>query len=96
MPLANAAKRGWLFNPVPMTVAFASAAPSDRRYFSTRGRIVDTEPASARPKPSRIDFLPRSTTSAGMSSYLVWAMKAATERVRPGALASEGTGAGEA
>src|SRR5581483_1980561 len=102
-PLAKAAKRGWLFIAVPITVACPSAMPSDFTYCLTSGARTEAEPASASPKPSSIDFRPRSRTSLGMSSYFVLTIKSDTYFVRSGALgktsagaAGDGAGAGNA
>src|SRR6516165_4191165 len=84
MPLTSAAKRGEVFCRVPMMVALPRQTPD----CSTNLREIDPlsarEPASARPNPSKMDFLPRSITSAGMSSYLVIRMNVPTYFVRPG------------
>src|ERR1700722_6007674 len=96
-PFTNAAKRGWAFMPVPITLARISLAPNDSAYFRAIGPITEADPASARPNPSRIDFLPRSMTSAGISSYLVLTINSATDLVSPGAFGnSAGAGAGAA
>src|SRR5205085_7519067 len=42
-----------------------------------------SEPARARPNPSRIDFFPRARTSDGMFSYFVFSTNCATYFVRP-------------
>src|SRR5215467_9913597 len=76
-----------------MMLARVGDGPNDCTYFCTSGPIADTEPASARPKPSRIDFLPSSITSAGMSSYFVPTMNSATDLVSPGDLGNSGAGA---
>src|SRR4029077_5591444 len=65
-------------------------------YFRAIGPITDADPASAKPKPSRIDFLPSSITSAGISSYFVWTMNSATDLVSPGAFGNSAAGAGAA
>src|SRR5712664_3095489 len=44
--------------------------------------VLATEPLSASPTPSRIDFLPNSITSSGMSSYLALPTKSATYLVK--------------
>src|ERR1700730_489501 len=44
--------------------------------------VLASEPLSASPMPSRIDFLPNSITSTGMSSYLALTTKSATYLVR--------------
>src|SRR6266446_5919166 len=58
--------------------------------------MLEPEPASARPNPSRMDFLPKSSTSAGMSSYFVLTMNSATYLVSPGAFGNSAGGPGEA
>src|SRR5450759_1805996 len=95
-PFAKAAKRGWAFIPVPITLARISPDPKDSTYFRAIGPITDADPASAKPKPSRIDFLPSSITSAGMSSYFVLTINSATDLVSPGAFGNSAAGAGEA
>src|SRR5471032_1060391 len=82
-PLAKAAKRGGIFRFVPMMLAF-QLQPRDCRYLRTSGAMPETEPASASPNPSRIDFLPSSRTFSGMSGYCVSTMNPATYFVRPG------------
>src|SRR5580704_19355361 len=94
-PFTKAAKRGWAFMPVPITLARISLAPNDSAYFRAIGPITEADPASARPNPSRIDFLPSSMTSAGMSSYFVLTINSATDLVSPGALGNSTAGAGE-
>src|SRR5579862_7783339 len=97
-PFANAAKRGWAFIAVPITLARISPDPNDSTYFRAIGPITDADPASANPKPSRIDFFPSSITSGGMSSYFVLMMNSATDLVSPGAFGNSvaAAGAGEA
>src|ERR1700686_4753115 len=96
-PFTKAARRGWAFIPVPITLARISPDPKDSTYFRAIGPITDADPASANPNPSRIDFLPRSMTSGGMSAYFVLTMNSATDLVSPGALGnSAAAGAGEA
>src|SRR5579863_2122630 len=73
-------------------VAPPPQGPSDWMYCRMRGPAVEADPARARPKPSRIVFLPSSTTCAGTSSYLVWTMNSETYLVRPGALANSSAG----
>src|SRR5258708_39858333 len=84
-PFTNAAKRGWLFIDVPITLAFDSIDPNEAAYCRAIGPITDADPASANPKPSRIDFFPSAMTSAGMASYFVLTMNSAIDLVRPGA-----------
>src|SRR5579863_788532 len=95
-PFTKAAKRGWAFIPVPMTLARISPNPNDSAYFRAIGPITEADPASAKPKPSKIDFLPSSITSAGMSSYFVLTINSATDLVRPGAFGNSAAGAGAA
>src|ERR1700676_1265028 len=96
-PFTKAAKRGWAFIPLPITLARISPNPKDSAYFRAIGPITDADPASARPKPSRIDFLPNSITSAGISSYFVLTINSATDLVSPGAFGnSAAAGTGEA
>ena len=95
-PFAKAAKRGWAFIALPITLARISPDPKDSTYFRAIGPITDADPASANPNPSRIDFLPSSTTSGGMSSYFVLTINSATDLVSPGAFGNSAAGAGEA
>src|SRR5580692_479990 len=83
IPFTNAAKRGADFSPVPIRVAFASQIPKDCTYWRLIGPDCATEPASARPNPSRMDFLPMAKTSAGISSKRVLRTKSTTYWVRP-------------
>src|SRR5690242_5630976 len=86
IPFAIAAKRGGVFIRLPITLDFASDDDANElKYRRTNGPISETEPASAKPKPSRMDFRPSASTSAGISSYLVLTMNSATYFVRPGA-----------
>src|SRR5581483_1288068 len=48
------------------------------------GPLTETEPASAKPKPSRMVFLPSSITFTGIFSYFVFTIKSLTYFVRPG------------
>src|SRR6202030_4227680 len=70
--------------------------PSDCTYWRTSGPMTERDPASANPKPSRMDFLPSSSTSAGISSYFVLTMNSATYLVSPGAFGNSAAGAGDA
>src|ERR1700722_6701836 len=83
MPFSSAAKRGDVFIAVPITAAFG-LAPHCSIYLREIGPLSAREPAKARPKPSRIDFLPSSMTSAGIFSYLVCRTNCPTYRVSPG------------
>src|SRR5580700_3874990 len=78
-PFTKAARRGWAFIPVPITLARISPVPNDSAYFRAIGPITEADPASAKPKPSRIDFLPSSITSAGMSSYFELTINSAAD-----------------
>src|SRR5437870_12196476 len=90
-PLANAAKRGGAFVSLPKTHVPLFSKPSDCKYFRTSGPLSATDPASARPKPSNIDFFPSSRTSSGISARVVSATNWATYLVTPSA---SGNGAG--
>src|SRR4051794_38458318 len=79
-----------------MTLAFSSADPNDFTYWRTIGPMLEADPASARPKPSRMDFLPSSMTFGGMSEYFVPTMNSATDFVSPGAFGNSAAGAGSA
>src|SRR5260370_2062175 len=57
-----------------------------RRYSRQIVPVCARDPASARPRPSRMDFLPSSMTSSGISSYFVEATNLPTYSVKPGAL----------
>src|SRR6266852_6360826 len=94
-PFTKAARRGWAFIPVPLTLAFISPNPKDSAYFRAIGPITDAEPASARPNPSRIDFFPNSITSAGMSAYFVLTINSATDLVSSGAFGNSAAAAGD-
>src|SRR2546429_9854567 len=91
-PLANAAKRGGAFVSLPKTHVPLFSKPSDCKYFRTSGPLSATEPASARPKPSKIDFLPSSRTSSGICAKVVSATNWATYLVTP---STSGNGAGQ-
>src|ERR1700722_8538640 len=94
-PFTKAAKRGWAFIAVPITLARISPKPNDSAYFRAIGPITDARPPSARPHPSRIAFFPSSTTSGGMSSYFVLTINSATDLVSPGAFGNSVAGVGE-
>src|SRR4029077_7926875 len=80
-----------------MTLARISLNPNDSAYFLAIGPITEADPASANPNPSKIDFLPSSITSGGISSYFVLTINSATDLVSPGAFGnSAGSGTGEA
>src|SRR5437667_666514 len=85
-PFTNAAKRGEVFMEEPMIEDFPSQMPSCPRYSRQMDPVCARDPASARPKPSRMDFLPSSMTPSGISSYLVEATNWPTYSVKPGAL----------
>src|SRR5260370_34299884 len=95
-PFTKAAKRGWAFIPVPITLARISPNPKDSAYFRAIGPITDADPASANPNPSKIDFLPSSITSGGIPSYFVLTINSATDLVSPGALGNSARDVGEA
>src|SRR5262249_55044742 len=67
----------------PMIVASPRDSPSDCTYARLSRPVSATEPERASPSPSRIDFLPRSITSSGISRNVVLIMKAATSWVMP-------------
>src|ERR1700688_3260038 len=83
IPFNSAAKRGDVFIAVPITVALP-LPPHCSIYFREIGPLSAREPAKASPKPSRIDFLPSSMTSAGIFSYLVCRTNCPTYCVSPG------------
>src|SRR4029077_5494785 len=66
--------------------------PSDSMYCRMRGPAVEADPASARPNPSKIVFLPRTITFSGMSSYFVFTINSQTYLVSPGALGNSSAG----
>src|ERR1700692_2166496 len=84
-PLAKAANRGAVLNLVPMMLAFPLQIPSDSTYFLTSDDASEIDPASASPKPSRIDFLPSAKSSSGISSYFVFTINSETYCVTRGA-----------
>src|ERR1700739_641584 len=73
-------------------VAPPAHGPSDSMYCRMRGPAVEADPASARPKPSRMVFFPSSMTCSGTSSYVVCTMNSETYLVSPGALGNSSTG----
>src|ERR1700730_16439054 len=83
MPFSSAAKRHEVFIDVTITVALP-LPPHCSMYLREIGPLSAREPAKARPKPSRMDFLPSSMTSAGIFSYLVCRTNCPTYRVSPG------------
>src|SRR6266481_9077833 len=85
-PFTKAAKRGEVFFEEPIMVAFPPETPRCTTYSLQIGPVCARDPASARPKPSRMDFLPSSMTSSGISSYFVEATNLLTYSVKPGAL----------
>src|SRR6266404_8973370 len=91
-PFTNAAKRGEVFFEEPMMVAFAPQIPRCATYSRQIAPIWAREPANASPNPSRMDFLPSSMTSCGISSYFVDAINFPTYSVRPGAFAKSPAG----
>src|SRR5260370_27465835 len=92
-PFTKAAKRGEVFFEEPMMEDFPPQIPSCSRYARQIIPVCARDPASARPNPSRIDFLPSSMTSPGISSYLVETTNLPTYSVRPGALGKSFRGA---
>src|SRR5437764_8078807 len=70
-PFTNAAKRGEVFMEEPMIEDFPSQIPSCPRYSRQIDPVCARDPASARPKPSRMDFLSSSMTPSAISSYLI-------------------------
>src|SRR6267143_3646236 len=85
-PFTKAAKRGEVFFEEPIMVAFPPQIPRCSTYSRHIAPVCARDPASASPKPSRMDFLPSSMTSCGISSYFVEAINFPTYSVRPGAL----------
>src|SRR6266853_223940 len=85
-PFTNAAKCGEVFFDEPMMEDFPLQIPSCSRYSRQIVRVCARDPANARPRPSRMDFLPSSMTSSGISSYFVEATNLPTYSVKPGAL----------
>src|SRR3981081_2743633 len=85
-PFTKAAKRGEVFFEEPIMVAFPPQIPRCSTYSRHIAPVCARDPASASPKPARMDFLPSSMTSCGISSYFVEAINFPTYSVRPGAL----------
>src|SRR5580693_3513555 len=79
-----------------MTLELPPHGPSDSMYCRMRGPAVEADPASARPNPSRIVFLPRAITFSGMSSYFVFTINSETYLVSPGALGNSSAGLAKA
>src|SRR5882672_5089100 len=69
-----------------MIVDFPVHVPDCSTNLREIGPLSAREPASAKPRPSRTDFFPSSTTEAGMSSYFVRTTKSPTYLVRPSVL----------
>src|SRR5260370_23132328 len=92
-PFTKAAKRGEVFFEEPMMEDFPPQIPSCSRYARQILPVCARDPASAKPNPSRIDFLPSSMASPGISSYFVEATNLPTYSVRPGALGKSFRGA---
>src|SRR5712671_7470725 len=92
-PFTKAAKRGEVFFEEPIMVAFPPETPRCSTYSLQIGPVCARDPASANPKPSRMDFLPSSMTSSGISAYFVEATNLATYSVRPAALGKSLLGA---
>src|SRR6202047_2426270 len=91
MPFSSAAKRGEVFIAVPITVALP-LPPHCSIYFREIGPLSAREPANASPKPSRMDFLPSSISSAGIFSYLVCRTNCPTYCVSPGVFGKSAAG----
>src|ERR1700693_2102210 len=91
-PLANAANRDGTFMPLPKTRVPLCSRPRFCKYFRTSVPLSATDPASARPNPSKIDFLPSSRTSSGICAGVVLTTNSATYLVTPSAF---GNGAGQ-
>src|SRR5258706_16375455 len=81
-PLAKAAKRGAILRWVPITVAGPAPRLRSEKCRRTSSPQCVAPPDSARPSPSRIDFLPSATTSAGRSPGRALQINSATYRVR--------------
>src|ERR1700686_1021861 len=92
MPFSSAAKRGDVFMAVPITVALP-LPPHCSIYFREIGPLSAREPAKASPKPSRMDFFPKSMTSVGIFSYLVCRTNCPTYCVNPGVFGKSMAGA---
>src|ERR1700720_621834 len=92
IPFNSAAKRGDVFIAVPITVALP-LPPHCSIYFREIGPLSARDPAKASPKPSKMDFLPSSMTTAGVSSYLVCRTNCPTYCVNPGVLGKSAAGA---
>src|SRR5437879_793559 len=95
-PFTKAAKRGEVFFEEPMMEDFPSQTPSCSMYSRQIVPVCERDPASARPKPSRMDFLPSSMTPSGISSYFVEATNLPTYSVKRGALGKSLPGASPA
>src|SRR5258708_32272948 len=96
MPFSSAAKRGEVFCAEPMMVAFPLHTPICSTYLREIEPLSPREPARANPRPSRIDFLPRSITCSGISSYDVVLTNLTTYAVRPGGVGEAAASAGPA
>src|ERR1700719_3655184 len=83
IPFSSAAKRGDVFIAVPITVALP-LPPHCSIYSREIGPLSAHEPAKANPKPSKIDFLLSSMTSAGIFSDFVCRTNCPTYWVNPG------------
>src|SRR5580692_11204203 len=86
---ANAANRAGALSEEPIIVApLVWVSPVDSRYLRVIAPVSATDPAKARPMPSRIDLRARSRTDAGISAERVLTMNAPTYAVAAGCLAS--------
>src|SRR5436309_12644039 len=95
-PFTKAAKRGEVFFEEPMMVAFPPQIPRCSTYSLEIIPVCARDPASASPNPSRMDFLPSSMTSSGISAYFAEATNFPTYSVKPGALGKSSLGTSSA
>ena len=65
----------------PSTEAPPAAQPKPFMYCWTSAAVSPFDPLRASPSPSRIDFLPSSIVSFGMSDNCVWTTNSATRAV---------------
>src|SRR4051812_7221946 len=86
MPFTNAANLGGALMAEPRIVAPLLDSPRAVTYARLNLPVSATEPQSASPKPSRIDFLPSSMTSSGTFRYTVLQMNVAISSVKPSIL----------
>src|SRR5260370_8228886 len=85
-------KRGGSLVLVPITVEPRSGRPRLAAYSRNSFPFSARAPAKASPKPSRMDFLPSSITSAGRSENFVFRTNSTTYFVSPG-ICGNGAGA---